>query len=248
MQAWWEDLKNLSFAEIIENYGKLLVGVLLAGILLVAALFYFVFDRVLDPAGQAPVSATALVESVDLEDNSQSETLEVGQENSVEVENVEDQGDDLIYVDVKGAVKSPGLYQVQAGDRVLDAIDLAGGLNDQADSKRINLSQRLQDQMVVYVPALNEEVGSEDLMAITPVLSGDGPTAESSQKDSQKININTADASQLQEISGIGEKKASDIIQYRESKGSFQTIKEITEVSGIGDKTFEKIKEQITVN
>ncbi|MEG9283170.1 helix-hairpin-helix domain-containing protein [Aerococcus urinae] len=85
-------------------------------------------------------------------------------------------------------------------------------------------------------------------MAITPVLSGDGPTAGSSQGDSQTININTADASQLQEISGIGEKKAADIIQYRENKGSFQTIEEITEVSGIGDKTFEKIKEQITVN
>ncbi|MDK7301992.1 ComEA family DNA-binding protein [Aerococcus urinae] len=102
--------------------------------------------------------------------------------------------------------------------------------------------------MVVYVPALDEEVGAEDLMAITPVLSGDGPTAGSSQGDSQTININTADASQLQEISGIGEKKAADIIQYRENKGSFQTIEEITEVSGIGDKTFEKIKEQITVN
>ncbi|KAA9242614.1 MULTISPECIES: helix-hairpin-helix domain-containing protein [Aerococcus] len=248
MQAWWEDLKNSSFAEIIENYGKLLAGTFVALVLLAAGVIYLVFNRVIAPASQDPVAATALVESVDLEDNSQSETLEVGQENTGEVENVEDQGDDLIYVDVKGAVKSPGLYQVQAGDRVLDAIDLAGGLNDQADSKRINLSQRLQDQMVVYVPALDEEVGAEDLMAITPVLSGDGPTAGSSQGDSQTININTADASQLQEISGIGEKKAADIIQYRENKGSFQTIEEITEVSGIGDKTFEKIKEQITVN
>lgn len=248
MQAWWEDLKNLSFAEIIENYGKLLVEALVAGILLIAALFYFVFDRVLDPAGQPPVSATALVDSVDLEDNSQSESSETDQAEDSEVVNSQDQGDDLIYVDVKGAVKSPGLYQVQAGDRVLDAIDLAGGLNAQADSKRINLSQRLQDQMVVYVPALDEEVGAEDLVAITPIVPGDSPTAGSSQEDSQKININTADASQLQEISGIGEKKAADIIQYRESKGSFQKIEEITEVSGIGDKTFEKIKEQITVN
>ncbi|WP_195852397.1 helix-hairpin-helix domain-containing protein [Aerococcus urinae] len=248
MQAWWEELKNLSFAEIIENYGKLLVGALVAGVLLVAVLFYFVFDRVLSPAGQAPVAATALVESVDLEENSQPEPSVTDQAEGGEAGNSEGQGDDLIYVDVKGAVKSPGLYQVQAGDRVLDAIDLAGGLNDQADSKRINLSQRLQDQMVVYVPALDEEVGADDLMAITPALSEDGPTAGSSQGDSQKININTADASQLQEISGIGEKKVADIIQYRESKGSFQTIEEITEVSGIGDKTFEKIKEQITVN
>lgn len=248
MQAWWEEVKKLSFAEIFDNYGKLLAGAFMALVLLAAGVIYLVFNRVIAPAEQDPVAATALVESVDLESNSQSETLEVGQENTGEVENVEDQGDDLIYVDVKGAVKSPGLYQVQAGDRVLDAIDLAGGLNDQADSKRINLSQRLQDQMVVYVPALDEEVGAEDLMAITPVLSGDGPTAGRSQGDSQKININTADASQLQEISGIGEKKAADIIQYRESKGSFQTIEEITEVSGIGDKTFEKIKEQITVN
>lgn len=248
MQAWWEDLKNLSFAEIIENYGKLLVGALVVGILLVAALFYFVFDRVLSPADQAPVAATALVESDGQEENSQSESSVTDQTEGGEAGNSERQGDDLIYVDVKGAVKSPGLYQVQAGDRVLDAIDLAGGLNDQADSKRINLSQRLQDQMVVYVPTLDEEVEAEDLMAITPVLSGDSPTAESSQGDNEKININTADASQLQEISGIGEKKAADIIQYRESKGSFQTIEEITEVSGIGDKTFEKIKEQITVN
>ncbi|MDK6651529.1 helix-hairpin-helix domain-containing protein [Aerococcus urinae] len=248
MQAWWEDLKNLSFAEIIENYGKLLAGVFIAFVLLAAGVIYLAFDRVLDPAGQAPVSATALVESDDQEENSQSESSMTDQAEAGQDSNSESQVDELIYVDVKGAVKSPGLYQVQAGDRVLDAIDLAGGLNDQADSKRINLSQRLQDQMVVYVPALDEEVGAKDLIAITPVLSGDGPTAGSSQGDSQKININTADASQLQEISGIGEKKAADIIQYRESKGSFQTIEEITEVSGIGDKTFEKIKEQITVN
>ena len=248
MQAWWEDLKNLSFAEIIENYGKLLVGALVAGVLLVAALFYFVFDRVIAPASQDPIVATALVESDDQEENSQSESSMTDQAEAGQDSNSESQVDELIYVDVKGAVKSPGLYQVQAGDRVLDAIDLAGGLNDQADSKRINLSQRLQDQMVVYVPALDEEVGAEDLVAITPIVPGDSPTAGSSQEDSQKININTADASQLQEISGIGEKKAADIIQYRESKGSFQTIEEITEVSGIGDKTFEKIKEQITVN
>ncbi|MDK7301993.1 hypothetical protein [Aerococcus urinae] len=112
MQAWWEDLKNSSFAEIIENYGKLLAGTFVALVLLAAGVIYLVFNRVIAPASQDPVAATALVESVDLEDNSQSETLEVGQENTGEVENVEDQGDDLIYVDVKGAVKSPGLYQV----------------------------------------------------------------------------------------------------------------------------------------
>ncbi|KAA9235171.1 MULTISPECIES: helix-hairpin-helix domain-containing protein [Aerococcus] len=248
MQAWWEEVKKLSFAEIIENYGKLLVGAFIALVLLAAGMIYSAFDQVIAPASQDPVAATTLVESDGQEENSQSESSETDQAEGGQAGNSQDQGDDLIYVDVKGAVKSPGLYQVQAGDRVLDAIDLAGGLNDQADSKRINLSQRLQDQMVVYVPALDEELDQGEMQALSPMMTGSPSAAGSSQGDSQKININTADASQLQEISGIGEKKAADIIQYRESKGSFQKIEEITEVSGIGDKTFEKIKEQITVN
>ena len=248
MQAWWEEVKKLSFAEIIENYGKLLVGAFIALVLLAAGMIYSAFDQVIAPASQDPVAATTLVESDGQEENSQSESSETDQAEGGQAGNSQDQGDDLIYVDVKGAVKSPGLYQVQAGDRVLDAIGLAGGLNDQADSKRINLSQRLQDQMVVYVPALDEELDQGEMQALSPMMTGSPSAAGSSQGDSQKININTADASQLQEISGIGEKKAADIIQYRESKGSFQKIEEITEVSGIGDKTFEKIKEQITVN
>lgn len=151
---------------------------------------------------------------------------------------------EIIIVDIKGAVKNPGVYRAEADMRVIDIIDLAGGLSEAADADTVNLSQRVTDQMVIYIPAIGEE-------AERPIVAQESTLTEQASgneaAESEKVDINTADAVLLQTLNGIGEKKAALIIAYREENGSFQTIEEIMEVSGIGEKTFEGFKDLIKV-
>lgn len=150
----------------------------------------------------------------------------------------------IIVVDIKGAVGQPGVYQGEENMRVMDIVSLAGGLLDTADDKSVNLAQRISDQMVIYIPVVGEDVEmSSDEGESFQLSNGQGEDAES-----EKVNINTADAVQLQTLNGIGDKKAELIIAYRMENGSFQTIEDIMEVSGIGEKTFEGFKAAITVN
>ncbi|MFR3685179.1 MAG: helix-hairpin-helix domain-containing protein [Enterococcus sp.] len=144
------------------------------------------------------------------------------------------------YVDVKGAVKKTGMYRITQGMRLMDAIDLAGGFTADADQNQMNFSKLLADQEIIYVPKIGEEV---------PVINEVSPTGggTGSNSETAKININTADAAELQQLSGIGEKRAADIIKYREENGSFHAIEDLTKVSGIGEKTLENLKDSITI-
>lgn len=151
---------------------------------------------------------------------------------------------EIIIVDIKGAVKKPGVYRAEADMRVIDIIDLAGGLSETADADTVNLSQRVADQMVIYIPAIGE--ASEHPIAAPANTVAEQETGNE-EAETDKVDINTADAVLLQTLNGIGEKKAALIIAYREENGSFQTIEEIMEVSGIGEKTFEGFKDLITV-
>lgn len=145
------------------------------------------------------------------------------------------------YVDVKGAVNKTGMYRITQGMRLMDAIDLAGGFAEDADQNQINFSKLLTDQEIIYVPKIGEEIP-----AINEASPNVGGTA-SSGSETAKININTADAAELQQLSGIGEKKAADIIKYREENGSFHAVEDLTKVSGIGEKTLENLKDSITI-
>lgn len=140
-------------------------------------------------------------------------------------------------VDVKGAVTNPGIYEVAKNMRVQNAIDLAGGLLQNAETRHINFAQHVTDQMLLYIPAVGEEIVD------IPYTQPNSPVAEGTSK----ININTATDLELQALPGIGEKKALQIINYRTENGSFSTIEELMEVSGIGQKTFDTLKESITV-
>ncbi|TWT16589.1 helix-hairpin-helix domain-containing protein [Streptococcus sp. sy010] len=146
---------------------------------------------------------------------------------------------DVLVVDIKGEVKKEGVYQLPAGSRVNDAIKAAGGLTELADKKSVNLAQKLTDASVIYVASQGENIS-----VVTPQIKTD----EESQLASSKVNINQASLSDLQTISGIGAKRAQDIIDYRESNGSFQTVDDLKKVSGIGEKTFEKLRELISVD
>lgn len=147
---------------------------------------------------------------------------------------------DLV-VDVKGAVQKEGVYQLPAGSRVDDAIRLAGGLTETADKKSINLAQKLSDGSVVYVASQGENI------SVISTSSATNPS-DTSGVGTGKVNINRASVSELQTISGIGAKRAQDIIDYRESSGFFKSVEDLQKVSGIGQKTFDKIKEMITVD
>lgn len=155
------------------------------------------------------------------------------------------------YVDIKGAIKVPQVVPVTPGMRVHDVVEMAGGVTGEADQSQVNLAQLVTDQMVIYVPKVGEEVSpsTEALVADSQVTenavsesSGDGTSG------GDLVNINTADTTMLQTLSGIGEKRAADIINYRETNGLFETVDDLDQVSGIGEKTMEKLRPLITVN
>ncbi|KXZ18434.1 competence protein ComE [Bacillus nakamurai] len=140
---------------------------------------------------------------------------------------------ETIMIDIKGAVRKPGVYEMKQGDRVTQAIEKAGGMNEKADEKNINLAEQLQDGTIVYIPSEGEEENE--------------PKKAAGTKADAPVNINTASLDELQTISGVGQKKAEAIIAYREENGRFQTAEDIMNVSGIGEKSFERIKASITV-
>jgi len=137
--------------------------------------------------------------------------------------------------DIKGAVVNPGVYQINEGGRVIDLIELAGGLEQDADTAAINFALYVHDEMAVYVPRIGEEV-----KAVLPVQLG-----ESAGEGT--VNLNSAESSELQTLPGIGPAKADAIIKHRETNGPFKSIEDLKEISGIGDKTFEKLKDLISV-
>lgn len=140
-----------------------------------------------------------------------------------------------IVVYVNGAVRTPGVHALADGARVTDAVEAAGGPTADADLARVNLAQRLRDEEQVYVP----HVGETDL----PVVQ----TGATGASGGGKVNVNTATVVELQTLPGIGPSLAQRIVDYRTAHGAFARVEDVKKVSGIGDKLFERIKDQITV-
>ena len=186
----------------------------------------------LKPAPQTPVKETNLqaeVAAVSKDSVSEKDVKKEEKEEPLE--------QDLITVDVKGAVKSPGIYDLPVGSRVNDAIQKAGGLTEQADSKSLNLAQKVSDETLVYVPTKGEEASQQ---------SGSGATSSTSKE--KKVNLNKASLEELKQVKGLGGKRAQDIIDHREANGKFKSVDELKKVSGIGAKTIEKLKDYVTVD
>lgn len=173
-----------------------------------------------------------------------------------------------IYVDVKGAVKNPGVYELSNTSRVIDAINLAGGLSDLADTINLNLSKKLSDEMIIIVYTKTElstyykknnnrnaVCASLECVCIDDYndacISKESSNKSNSKTDNttkstnSKVSINTASKEELMSLSGIGESKAEKIITYRNDNGKFNSIEDLKKVSGIGDSIFEKIKDKI---
>ncbi|ASK63132.1 competence protein ComEA [Virgibacillus phasianinus] len=133
------------------------------------------------------------------------------------------------YVDVKGEVKNPGVYDMPTDARVQDVIRSAGGFTKQANQSVVNLAQKVQDEMIILVPKTGEESPEAGSVAPTPA----------------KINLNYATQEEIEQLNGIGPSKAQAIIQYREENGLFHLIEDVLNVPGIGEKTLENMKENI---
>lgn len=165
------------------------------------------------------------------------------------------------HVDIKGAIKNPGVYLVDSNLTVNDVIKLAGGLNKEADTSLINLAKKITDEMVIIIYT-KEEVKKSNIVdtvikvvekeCVCPNIENDGCINteikdDITNKENHKlININTATKAELQTINGIGEAKANNIIKYREEFGNFKTIEDLKKVDGIGDNLYETIKIYIT--
>ena len=198
-------------------------------------------------------------EEVILEENN----LELKEENIEEVDNIK------IKVDIKGAVKNPGVYEVDENSRVSDVINISGGLTSEADTSVINLSKNVIDEMVIIIYTKDEinemKEGSTSIKyvekeCVCPKLENDAciedkidniPNNENNSNDKNeangKVSLNKATLDELMTLDGIGEKKAQAIINYRNKNNGFKTIEELLEVDGIGSTTYEKIKDRLTL-
>ncbi|TDO85456.1 competence protein ComEA [Halanaerobium saccharolyticum] len=177
--------------------------------------------------------------------------LEAG---SVAEKNVEKENNVQIVVHLAGAVKNAGVYKLNKNDRLVDLIRAAGGLMENADLKQINLAERLYDGQKLNIP----EISKNNQQEINQIQ-GDFKFSDSQNKDnfllnkystssdSDLININQADQSQLEKLSGIGPSKAAAIIKYREQNSYFSRKEDLLKVSGIGEKTLENIKDEIVL-
>ena len=211
--------------ELIEKIKEYKIIVICAGLGLVLGGFFL-----LKPVAQTPAK----------ESNLQSEVIAVPKDSTDEKEDGNQKEEvvekDLITVDVKGAVKSPGIYDLPVGSRVNDAVQKAGGLTDNADSKSINLAQKISDEALVYVPTKGEDTSQATQSNV------------SNSKENKKVNLNKASLEELKQVKGLGAKRAQDIIDHRDSNGKFKSVDELKKVSGIGAKTIEKLKEYVTVD
>ncbi|MGB6409255.1 MAG: helix-hairpin-helix domain-containing protein [Planococcus donghaensis] len=193
------------------------VWLLIPTVAIALLLVYLLF-----PQQQESSPATAL-ELINAESPQQTETPIVEMPETAEP----------LMIDVKGQVNKPGVYALEAGSRMQDAIQAAGGFTPEADSRAINLAQIVVDETSLYVPA----TGEEEVVPISPqtaTASGGG-----------LININQATEAELMELPGIGPSKAAAILAYRDEVGKFNAPEQLTEVTGIGDKTFEKLQDLI---
>lgn len=176
-----------------------------------------------------------------------------------EVNEVAKQEEVKLYFDIKGSVKKPGVYEFTQGDRIIDAINKAGGLTKNATTNNLNLSKKLTNEMVIYVFNKNELTTTKAFEQVNNVAEckcetievnncvDKNTTNESTNNEKTKININTDSKEKLMTISGIGSSKADAIIEYRTKNGNFKTTEDIINVSGISKTIYDKIKDTITV-
>lgn len=178
-----------------------------------------------------------LLEINNIEQNKTTETTKKNKEN---------QENKKIIIHISGQVNNEGVYELEEGSRIIDAINKAGGVTETADTSQINLAEKIEDGAKIYVPKKGEE-SVETNSQEGKTTKNTKNIAQDKETKSKKININTATEEELDTLPGIGQATAQKIIEYRKENGKFSKIEDIKDVSGIGDSKFEKIKGLIEV-
>lgn len=209
-----------------EKYPIMLAVIILVFSLLCILIMFIVFS-------------TKHKENIKVDDIVLASSLETSKESN---DTLPSRTENTIVVDIKGAISVEGTYQMKVGDRVVDVIKKAGDFTDNADKTSVNLAQKVTDEMMIYVARQDEQRSL--LMSSNFRSSG----TENKTEVKKKLNLNTASENDLQNISGIGKKKAEDIVAYREEHSRFSSIDELKNISGIGDKTLEKLQEEVSVD
>ena len=214
---------------IIKN--KKIISIIIAIIILIVIGIYFIINNFEKNENEFEIS------NIEFE------------ENKIENINAEIEEKSQIIVHIAGEILNPGVISLDEGARIIDAINKAGGLTNEADLSKVNLAYILEDAQKIYIPNVNEKEIIENMRS---EIVKSGSTQENSNtgeklKNGEKININTATQKELQKLTGIGESIALRIINYRKENGKFNTIEDIKNVSGIGESKFNKIKNDIIV-
>lgn len=170
------------------------------------------------------------------------------QENNIE-ENVINTKNNLknIVIHITGSITNPGIVKLQEGARIIDAIEAAGGLTQEADTARINLAYSIEDGQKIYIPSIHDPKESEQREEYITSEAGQEVIKEGESTKTNLVNINTAKQTELETIPGVGPSTATKIIEFREKNGKFQTIEDIKNVNGIGEAKFNNMKDKICV-
>lgn len=210
-----------------DKKDKIIYGLIVAVVILLAN---FIYTNDVGGVFNDKDEKLSLIDQTKLEDNKIDDSIDAEDEPT---------NNSIKKVYISGEINNPGVYEIRDEQRLEDLIREAGGLTKEADDRNLNLAQRLEDQMKIYIPNKNEENLLENTDRNQEVLSV-GNTASS------LVNINTADKDELMGLPNIGDKRADAIIEYRKTQ-KFEKIEDIKNVTGIGEKYYEALKDLITV-
>ena len=239
------------FKKIITKIKKIDKDYVIIGVIVIAVIIFMIINlgKIKEFENKDNDKITNVESSINTDDDKSEENKEQKDDNSKE-QIVNGGG---IFVHIDGYINNPGVYEIKENDRIKTLIDKAGGFKEGYSIKNINLAAKLSDGDKIYIPSVLEEKNSENNNNININSSGKGQNVKADRnnvsimKNNSKININTANISELKQITGIGESTANKIIDYRENVGKFKKIEDIKEVKGIGDAKYESLKNKITI-
>lgn len=240
------------FKKIITKIKKIDKDYVIIGVIVIAVIIFMIINlgKIREFENKDNDKITNVESSINTDNDKNEENKE--QKDYNRKEQIVDGGD--IFVHIDGYINNPGVYEIKENDRIKTLIDKAGGFKEGYSIKNINLAAKLSDGDKIYIPSVLEEKNSENNNNnININSSGKGQNIKTDRnnvsimKNNSKININTANISELKQITGIGESTANKIIDYRENVGKFKKIEDIKEVKGIGDAKYESLKNKITI-
>ena len=231
-------MTKIDFLQYCKYHKKTVIKVTTGILILIAAFFLFIGNPDETETKNAEIQISGFHEECDSKDDKESNSSDSNQDSEAITKT-------SIFIDVSGAVKNPSVVEMKFGSRVFEAIEMAGGLTEDAETKETNLARVVSDGEKIYIPTEKEIQESGGFFPTG--TSGSTGASGTESNPPQLININTASSETLQQLTGVGPSTAEKIICYRNEFGRFQSIEDLKNVSGIGEKTFQKLKSKITV-